>query len=51
MERMIDQLGRVVIPVEFRKIYGLDKKVKMVETENGLLLMNTDKKVSTSDEK
>ena len=51
MERMLDPLGRVVIPVEFRRIYGLDTKVKMVETENGLLLMNPDKKVSTSDEK
>ena len=51
MERMMDDLGRLVIPNEYRKAYGLNGKVKMVETEEGLLLVNPDKADSKSDEK
>lgn len=38
--RAIDKLGRIVVPMEFRRRYGIKQegKVKMLPTENGILL-------------
>ena len=36
----IDQLGRIVIPKEFRERYFLDNKVEIVATREGILIKN-----------
>ena len=38
----IDSLGRIVIPKEFRDRLGLDKRVEVVITENGILIRNSE---------
>ena len=40
VERKIDSLGRIVIPMEFRNFYHLNEKVVIVQTEQGLLITN-----------
>ncbi len=35
-----DKLGRIVIPKEMRKRYGLYTKVEVVATPNGVLIRN-----------
>ena len=40
MEKKVDNLGRVTIPKELRDFYHLDEKVKLIETEQGILLTN-----------
>ena len=44
--RKIDDLGRVVIPAEMRKYYGLDaySRVEIIPTENGVLILPNCKK-------
>lgn len=37
-----DKLGRLVIPKDLRERYGLDCKVEIVATEQGLLLKSPD---------
>ncbi len=36
----IDNLGRLVIPKEMRELFGLEKSVEVVVTENGILVRN-----------
>lgn len=36
----IDNLGRLVIPKEMRELFGLEKSVEVVITENGILVRN-----------
>ena len=36
----IDRLGRIVIPKELRERYGLDAKVELVATREGVLLQS-----------
>ena len=36
----IDNLGRLVIPKEFRERFHLDKEVEILATENGVLIRN-----------
>lgn len=36
----IDNLGRLVIPKEFRERFNLDKEVEILATENGVLIRN-----------
>ncbi|MBO5373987.1 MAG: hypothetical protein J6A54_00880 [Clostridia bacterium] len=38
MIRGLDNLGRLVIPKEMRKMFRLEKEVEMVITEEGILL-------------
>ena len=38
--REIDSLGRIVVPKEIRKIYGLENEVEIIATDNGVLLRN-----------
>ena len=38
--REVDNLGRVVIPKEIRKTYGLEKEIEIISTEEGVLLRN-----------
>ena len=38
MIRELDNLGRLVIPKEMRKMFRLEKEVEMVITEEGILL-------------
>lgn len=49
-----DKLGRIVIPKELRERYGLDKKVEIVATPQGVLIKNPEfvliKLEKTSDE-
>ena len=37
----IDNLGRIVIPKEFRDRLGLEKKVEVVLTGEGILIRNS----------
>lgn len=38
----IDSLGRIVIPKEFRERLGLEKRVEVVLTTNGVLIRNSE---------
>ena len=38
--REFDRLGRLVIPKEMRMLFGFEKEVEIVVTENGVLLRN-----------
>ena len=40
IKREVDSLGRVVIPKEIRKTYGLEKEVEIIATADGVLLRN-----------
>ena len=47
----LDNLGRLVIPKEFRERFGLNKTIELVVTAEGILLKNPDYKlVKTQDE-
>ena len=50
-----DKLGRIVIPKELRERYGLEVKVEIIATENGVLLKNPEyffcKAANKTDEK
>ena len=35
-----DSLGRIVIPKEMRSLFGFEKKVEVVVTEDGVLIRN-----------
>lgn len=37
-----DKLGRLVIPKELRDRYGLDKRVEIVATKEGVLIRNSE---------
>ncbi len=41
--KKIDTLGRVVIPIEMRKHYGieLNDKIELVPSKNGILIKNS----------
>ena len=43
----VDNLGRIVIPKEYREFYHIDKNsnVRLVDTANGLLITNPKYKV------
>jgi AbrB family looped-hinge helix DNA binding protein len=36
----IDELGRLVIPKEMRQLFGFEKSVEVVVTEDGVLVRN-----------
>ena len=38
--REVDKLGRIVIPKELRVFYRIDGKVKIITTEEGILIRN-----------
>ena len=38
----IDKLGRLVIPKEFRQRFGIDEKVEIIATKDGILLRSPD---------
>lgn len=38
--RDVDNLGRIVIPKEWRKLYKLEQTVEVVATANGILIRN-----------
>ena len=40
VKKEIDQLGRLCIPKEMRKLYGLDREVELVITAEGILVRN-----------
>ena len=46
----IDKLGRMVIPKEYRMRFGLQKRVEMIATEQGILLRNPQYKLVRADE-
>ena len=41
----VDSLGRIVIPKEFRELYGLTASVEILPTESGILLRNPEYKL------
>ena len=45
IERDIDKLGRLVIPKEYRRAYGLEKTVEIIPTEEGVLIRSKRYKV------
>ena len=51
IKRKIDNLGRIAIPKEFRKLYHLDENehICLVGTEEGVLLTNPNYKVADSE--
>ena len=44
VEKTIDKLGRIVIPKNIREHYGisLEDKIKMIPTEQGILIVKSD---------
>ena len=40
IKKEIDNLGRLVVPKEFRERYGLTDDVELVPLENGVLIRN-----------
>ena len=40
IRKEIDRLGRLVIPKEMREIFGMDKTVELVMTQEGILIRN-----------
>ena len=46
----IDNLGRIVIPKEFRNRLKLEKNVEVVLTDNGILIRNSKYKLVKCDE-
>ena len=38
IKKEIDKLGRMVVPTEIRRLYGIQKEVELVLTEQGVLL-------------
>ena len=46
----IDSLGRIVIPKEFRDRLKLDKTVEVVLTEHGVLVRNSEYKLTKIEE-
>ena len=46
IRRNIDNLGRITIPVSFRRSYNLEKgqEVAIVDTDEGVLIFNPNKK-------
>ena len=40
--KMLDGLGRLVIPKELRERYGLVQEVEVIATKDGILLRNPD---------
>ena len=41
----IDALGRLVIPKEMRELFGINKTVELVITEDGVLVRNPEYKL------
>ena len=41
----VDSLGRIVIPKEFRELYGLTASVEILPTKSGILLRNPEYKL------
>ena len=50
--KRIDKLGRIVLPIEMRKCYGiaLNESVEIIPTEDGILIKKGDKKGITGDD-
>ena len=40
IKREIDNLGRILIPKEMRKLFKLEKEVELIVTEDGVLIRN-----------
>ena len=40
VQKEIDNMGRIVIPKEMRELLGLEKKVELIVTKEGVLLRN-----------
>jgi AbrB family looped-hinge helix DNA binding protein len=38
--KLVDNLGRIVIPKEMRELFGIDNFVEVVVTQEGVLLRN-----------
>ncbi len=38
----IDKLGRIVIPMDLRKRYGLADRVEVIATKEGILIKNSE---------
>ena len=45
MEKKVDELGRIVIPKEYREFYHFDENVCLVQTERGVLITNPNYKM------
>lgn len=41
----IDSLGRICIPKDIRKLYGLESEVAIITTEDGILIKNPEFKL------
>ena len=40
VKKDIDALGRICIPKEFRKLFGMERTVEVVITNDGILIKN-----------
>ena len=38
----IDKLGRIVIPMDFRRRYGFGDQIELVPTKDGVLIRNAE---------
>ncbi len=47
----IDNLGRIVIPKDYRERLNLGKRVEVVLTENGVLIRNVEYELVKKDDK
>ena len=46
IRKIVDNLGRITIPISFRRSYGLEtgQEVAIVDTDEGVLIFNPNKK-------
>ena len=40
VEKEIDKLGRIVVPMDLRRRYGLENRVELVATKDGISIKN-----------
>ena len=53
IRKKVDNLGRITIPISFRRSYGLEKgeEVSVIDTDEGVLIFNPNKRKEKDDYK
>ena len=53
IRKIVDKLGRITIPISFRRSYGLEEgeEVSVIDTDEGVLIFNPNKRKEKDDYK
>lgn len=53
IRKKVDNLGRITIPISFRRSYGLEEgeEVSIIDTDEGVLIFNPNKRKEKDDYK